>query len=518
MDRLFRSFSKVFIIAIVVKIVDVVRNLVVASYLGVSGHADIYLGIISIPDSILIIAGFDTIRGVVNSEYSGLFSAGDNNDIWESFSNLFNLILISGFIVTFVLYIYRSSVVSIFLPGFDEEKKILAISMTTIIFPIFFLKALIGLFQAVLNSQKKFYSPVLLMSLVSICILFSVLFPYIQNELLYNLSFGNLIGNIFVCVGLGWIIFQNGGKIKIGKLHFDKLTKKVIKSCFAILVLVLFNQLYLSSRNFFASFCEDGAISSLNYSAAITNLICILIFTTVFGILVSDLSSSFVTEKRILSKRLFINTLNTLLFIIVPIVIILLINRREVLELLYLRGNLDKIGIEKLITPFTWETLGIISFILYTIPTALFLAKKEYKLITKIGSLIFISGIIMNYFFSNIFGYSGISMVTFIIHFIYGFFLLIYAQRILGKLSSNIKPMIMIVMSGVIVWIVLFLFKLLVFDAFLSLYLKNIIITLVMNVFICLILYYLITSFLKVNYAAKWKNKYFLLKKDGVSN
>ncbi len=352
MDRLFKSFSRLFVIAVIVKIIDVVRNLVVASVLGVSGKADIYLGVISIPDSILIIAGFDTIRGVVNSEFSGLFSKGKKKEIWESFSNLLKIIVVSGLLFTFVLYIGRTFVIGLFLPGFSEEKKILAVSLTPIIFPIFFMKALIGLFQSVLNSHKNFYIPVLLLSLVSISVLISLLFPYFNNEVLFNLSFGNFLGNVFVCTGLGWLIFKIGGEINLKKIYIDTTTKHVLKSCFAILILVFFNQIYLSSKNFFASFCGEGAISSLNYSAAITNMIVILVFTTVFSVLVSDLSSSFATEKRIVSKKIFFNTLNTLFFIIIPLVVFISLNKEDILKLLYLRGNLDNVGIDKILAPF----------------------------------------------------------------------------------------------------------------------------------------------------------------------
>ena len=222
MDRLFKSFSRLFVIAVIVKIIDVVRNLVVASVLGVSGKADIYLGVISIPDSILIIAGFDTIRGVVNSEFSGLFSKGKKKEIWESFSNLLKIIVVSGLLFTFVLYIGRTFVIGLFLPGFSEEKKILAVSLTLLIFPIFFMKALIGLFQSVLNSHKNFYIPVLLLSLVSISVLISLLFPYFNNEVLFNLSFGNFLGNVFVCTGFRWLIFKIGGEINLKKIYIDQ--------------------------------------------------------------------------------------------------------------------------------------------------------------------------------------------------------------------------------------------------------------------------------------------------------
>ena len=156
-------------------------------------------------------------------------------------------------------------------------------------------------------------------------------------------------------------------------------------------------------------------------------MIVILVFTTVFSVLVSDLSSSFATEKRIVSKKIFFNTLNTLFFIIIPLVVFISLNKEDILKLLYLRGNLDNVGIDKILAPFFWETLYLVSFIIYIIPTALYLAKKEYKLITKIGTPIYILGILLNLFFTRMFGYVGISIVNFTIHLAYGVILMLYS-------------------------------------------------------------------------------------------
>ncbi|MBK8983382.1 MAG: hypothetical protein IPM38_13935 [Ignavibacteria bacterium] len=72
MNSTSRVFSRLFIIVIFIKIFDVFKNLVIASVLGVSSSADIYTALISIPDSLIVLIGLDTIKGVVNSEYASL--------------------------------------------------------------------------------------------------------------------------------------------------------------------------------------------------------------------------------------------------------------------------------------------------------------------------------------------------------------------------------------------------------------------------------------------------------------
>ena len=69
---LLKTFSLLFIITLVIRFIDVVKNLYVASKIGVSDVSDIYLALIVIPDSLIVLIGFDTIRGVINSEFSGI--------------------------------------------------------------------------------------------------------------------------------------------------------------------------------------------------------------------------------------------------------------------------------------------------------------------------------------------------------------------------------------------------------------------------------------------------------------
>ncbi|MBK9334795.1 MAG: hypothetical protein IPM96_20950 [Ignavibacteria bacterium] len=138
MNSTSRVFSRLFIIVIFIKIFDVFKNLVIASVLGVSSSADIYTALISIPDSLIVLIGLDTIKGVVNSEYASLQKEDEKNLIWNSFNNLFNILFYAGVIVVSVILIFNSAVIKILLPGFEGDKFLKAIEISYIIFPILF--------------------------------------------------------------------------------------------------------------------------------------------------------------------------------------------------------------------------------------------------------------------------------------------------------------------------------------------------------------------------------------------
>jgi putative peptidoglycan lipid II flippase len=449
MSKTLKVFSGLFTVVILIKVFDVFKNLVIASILGVSTNADIYTALVNIPESIVVVLGLDTIRGVVNSEYAHLYARGEMEKIWTSFKNLFSFLFWISLVIVIILVLLNEYVVDILLPGFTGEKNLKAAEVAYFIFPIFFFKVLIGYYHSVYNAVKRFFFPVVTPVIIGVFLLISVYLPYYRGDIIFNLSLANLAGNAVLLAMLITGLVKAGGWFKIGGISLDPLSKKVLKGCLSILLLVICNQLYLFSRNFFASFYGDGAISSLHYAGTLTSVIISLIFATFFTVLISSLSSIFSSDFKIKARRLFLNTLTGMIFAIIPVVIIFIVCNKELLSLVYLRGNFSAEGIEMTSRPFFWESLALFTFVLYNISTTLYLAKKEYALLTIIGSIVYISGIFFNYIFSSFFGYYGISMAGFVTTGIYGILLLYYSRKMIGRYYRYTREIGYLIISGI---------------------------------------------------------------------
>lgn len=509
MNDIYKIFSRIFIITIIIKVLDIFKNLIIASKFGVSSSADIYMAVVSIPDSMLILLGLDTIRGVINSEYSALFSKGKENIIFISYKNIFNLLLIIAVFLLIASYIFRENIISALLPGFSGERYYKAISISLIIFPIVFFKLFLGFFQSIYNAFRKFYSPIVLPIIGTIIVFIAIYIPYYKSDLIYNLSFANLIGNFIIVLIMFYGVLKIGGRPNLKYFEIDELTKKIIKNCLSLFILVLCNQLFLVSRNFFASYFGDGAISSLNYASYIPLTISTLSFTIIFSVLLSNLSSSFASKRRSIARKLFVNTFLGLFFIFIPVCIFLIIFKYEVLKLVFLRGNFDLEGLNKVINPFIWETLSLLTFVIYIIPTALYLAKKEYFLMTKIGSLVYLLGILLNFILVRYIDYYGVSISHFFITTLYGYLLLLYSRRFLGRYGIYVRHFLLLIVSGIITSIPFYFLKELFSNIF---KVENIIInisSLVISSILLFILYLLITSIFNVNYLFRLKEIIF---------
>ncbi len=503
MSRTSRIFSKLFLIVLIIKIFDVFKNLVIASILGVSSNADIYTALISIPDSLIVILGLDTIRGVVNSEYAHFNTIGRQQEMWRSFNNLFNILFLIAIVVVAAIILFNNFIISILLPGFEGIKKEKAVEISYIIFPILFLKVFIGYFHSVYNAVKNFFFPVIAPVVVGIALLISVLIPYYNNEVIYNLSFANLAGNIVLFALMTGGLIKLGADFRIHRIEIDEVTQKVLKGSLSILLLVICNQLYLFSKNYFASYYGEGAISSLHYSGTIPSVIISIIFATFFTVLISDLSSIFSNEQKIKARKLFLNTLSSLIFMVIPVIVMFIVYAGEILSLVYLRGNFTEEGIQMTMKPFMWDALALFTFILYIIPTTLYLAKKEYLLLTKIGSLVYLTGILLNYLLTEYFGYYAISMAAFFTTGIYGIMLLFYSRKIIGRLGKYSLRIILMILSGVLTFVILVLLRTYFFDKYISNQFDKLLILIIINSLITILVYFAITYFLRVNYTSE---------------
>ncbi|MDQ3021776.1 MAG: hypothetical protein M3R36_14575 [Bacteroidota bacterium] len=500
MKEISKIFSRLFIIVLCIKAFDVFKNLVIASILGVSDNADIYTSLISIPDSLIVLLGLDTIRGVVNSEYAHFYTKGELRNMWDSFNNLFNFLFWISIVIVTLVIIFNFQIIGLLLPGFTGDKKLKAIEISYIIFPILFFKVFTGYFHSVYNSVKSFYFPVVSPLIISILLLISVLIPYYHGEVIFNISFANLLGNIILFILMLIGLKRIGAMIKLKKPILDPISRKVIKGSSSILILVICNQLYLFSRNFFASYFGEGAVSALHYSGTITSVIISMIFATFFTVLISNLSSFFSEDQIEKARSLYLQTISTLMFVIVPSVAFFVVYGKEILTLVFLRGNFSEAGIEMTSKPFFWDALSLISFIMYIIPTALYLAKKEYKSLAMTGSMVYLFGIGLNFLLSNYFGFYGISMATFITTGIYGILLIVFSQKIVGKLGKYFSTLTLIIICGIVSSVILAVFKTIFFSKFINNDFPGLLLIIFANLLILTAVYLVSTSLLRVNF------------------
>jgi len=400
----------------------------------------------------LVVTGLDTLNGVVNSEYSSLHSHKQYKKIFTSLSFIAFWISVISIVIVGLSILLKFPLINILFPGFDDYKKLTAVNLFSIILYIIFFKSISGFLITTSNSLKSFYIPAIIPVFLSVSIF---AFSFLKSDdLIRNLAYGNLAGNIIIFIFLGLSFYKYREYFSFPSFKMDDVSKKIIFGCAATFLLVFSNQLFILSRNFFASYFDNGDLSSLNYATQITRLINLVIFLTVFNLSVNKFSSNYALTKIVFSRDFLIKLLFGISFIVLPIIVFFLSFSNEIISLVYKRGNITTTDINKIVPPFFWETLAILPYIFHTIITTLFLAFKKYKQLTKVGVLAFILGILFTYIFSSVWGYVGISMAQFATSLFYAITLTYSSQYLIGRIRKEIYDFVLIFSFGILIYFV----------------------------------------------------------------
>lgn len=450
-----KYFSSLFITIGFLKLFEIVQRLLIGYKFGLSESADVYWSILIIPDALIILTGLDSLKGIINSEFANS-NISRKDSLKASFSFIFYWVLIYSGLIFMILFLVKESVINLFLPGFPLSKKEISYSIAFWFLGLFFLKALFGFLQTVSNAIQKFLLPNILLCLLPISLTI-LIYIVPSNQMLNILSEGNFFVFLIITIFLFVFIVRNTGFLNVNIFKPDFLTIKILKGSILTLGLVIFNQLFISSKNFFASFLPDGSISILSYSSAVSTPINMIIFMSIFSVLLTNLSIKSEEVNRNELKIFFIKILSVFIACVVPTIVFLIAFRKEILTIFYLRGNFNPQDIGLIEKSFIWDAMSIFSYVLYIFPTALYLAIKRYKLISIIGCSIYAFGIFLNYFLSNHYGYVGLSISNFFITLLYGTLLLFFSQKTFGRLNKEFVTILKIVLSCAPVYIFSFL-------------------------------------------------------------
>lgn len=463
MAKIYRTFSWLFIITFLIRMFDVLKNLIIASSVGVSGSADVFFALQFIPEYLVVLLGIDTLKGVVNSEYSTHNKNKEYAKVNKSFSGLFSFIFVISLILTFVIVFFREDMIRLFLPGLSSESYSIAVTISIFILPVFFFKSIISLLHPYLNSKKIYYFPVLTQIVITASIIYFIYFPLGDNKLVINISIGFLVGNLMYLIILLIPVYPVLVSNIKDFFKRDELTNKILKGCLTLLLLSIINQIYLFSRNYFASYFPEGSLSSISYGYSIPYFVSTFTFNIVFSVLLTHISTinedSDGSPSKVERSRLIFNTLSFIYYIYIPIVILFVVFSNKVLTIVFMRGNFDLEGIEMTSRPFIWESLSLMTYLFYIIPVIMYLALKKYKKLMMIGSTTFLLGILLNYSASRFFGYYGISVGNFFTMGLYGIALFYGLRKEFVNFKENILTFIRIQLSFIIALAVIYILR-----------------------------------------------------------
>jgi len=504
-SQIFRSSSGITFLSLLSTIFGFITQIILAAIFGTAKEMDAYLVSITIPAMVISI-----FSGSLNYTFIPVFvenkTKGLHAEAWETVNNLFNLSFIVFLALALLGIIYSVRIVNIIAPGLSEVTKSIACSLFKIQIPMIAFSGVSAILSGIYYAEKKFLYPSIA-NLINSAILFIIVYLFSGTLGIRAVAWGGIIGS---CAAFFMLL---PALLKVPKYKFTfTLKEQGTQRILRLIIPLLFGAIFYRADNliqrYIASSLTTGSISYLGYAFKLVSTASSLIVSGISIVLlqhVSELSSQN-NVKEI--GHTFSSAFKWLTFFIMPIIIIMVIVGRDLINILFQRGRFDELA-----TYSTWLCLMLYSGVFYggiigSITTPIFYAYKNTNIVVTIGIAGALLQAFLSYFLAKSFSYSGLPIAYSISNLITIFIFLITLNKkyVTIPLKEMLTMLILVCSAGIVVTLMLWQVK-----TFLLLnvspYLRFTIMVPVIGIF-----YLGICSLLKINEAIKFEKFIYSLK------
>ncbi|MBF0412264.1 MAG: murein biosynthesis integral membrane protein MurJ [Desulfamplus sp.] len=449
------------------RVIGLTREMAIAFAGGARGDVDAYQIAFIIPEILnhVVASGFLSVTFI--PIFSSYIANNKEEDGWRVFSIIFNTFGMMLIIFISVAFYYSPELVRFFAPGFKDPQLFnSAVKMTRIIMPAQFFFFAGGMFMAVQFTKEKFFIPALAPLLYNIGIIAGGLTGFfLESRIGTSLSFGmeGFAWGVLVGAFLGNFALQYIGAKQTGmKIYplFNLKHPEFIKYVWLTIPLIVGLSMTFSTEillKYFGSFLSEGSIAALNYSLRI-----MFILVGIFGQAVGVASYPFMANLASLGKigelNALLNTTLKYLLLVIPISVLFMVLRYEIVFLLFQRGrfNIDATRITAEILPFIMA--GTFAFAAQTVVVRGYYAMQNTWFPAIFGTIAVVGSLPLFFIFMRWLGAPGVGLALSLSAFINSGFLFVLWNRRSGNRGAGavyIFTLKIIVLScgiGLILW------------------------------------------------------------------
>jgi putative peptidoglycan lipid II flippase len=400
-------------LTLVSRIFGLIRDILIAKYVGVSTLSDIFFAAFRLPNFFRRIFA----EGAFNNAFVPIFSAKLESDQKNAIifaQNILSLLFFILLILVIFMQIFMPIIISSIFPGFNDNQQQLNLAINSSRITIFYLLfiCLASLFSAILNSLGKFAAasstPIILN------LTFIVFLLYLRDKfpnLAYNLSYAVFFAGILQLI---WIIaFSLRQKILIypkwPKINQDIKTffKKFIPGVIGGNVMQMNLLIDTAIASLFA-----GGISYIYYADRINQLPLAMIGIALSVTLLPTLSKKIQNKDFTEANNLHNKILGIGLLIAIPAAIGLCFLAEEIIEILFQRDHFTITETLKVSKALMIYAIALPAFIMVKILEIGFFARGNTKIPMRIAIICLFVNLILNLFFIQFFGYLGLVIAS----------------------------------------------------------------------------------------------------------
>jgi putative peptidoglycan lipid II flippase len=346
------------------RILGLVREVVAASYFGVSGAMSAFTIAFQVPNLVRALFADSALQGAFIPVFTELLEKGERREAFRIASSLFFLILLVLGAVTALFVLFAEPLMSLFAPGFDDNPalKDLTVNLARLMFPIVVLLALSGLVVGMLNSFEHFAVPALApvaWNLVIVAALVGLVPVLPDEDEIYAYAIGILAGTVVqFLLPLPWLRGR-GGRFTLTLDWRDERVRRVLKLMFPVTLALGLINLSLLINSLFGTLVSDQAPAAIDKAFRIYQLPQGLFSISIATILFPTLARFATRGARDDLRRTMAGGVRQICLLLIPSAVLMAVLAEPITRLVYERGAFGNEATDLTSTAMFWWSISL---------------------------------------------------------------------------------------------------------------------------------------------------------------
>lgn len=396
-------------VALLSKLTGFVRELVLANFFGTTQAMDAFIVAFTIPDLLGTLVKLGLITAFIPVYSSCLADSPAKAGKMANTLLLISLVVLS--VVVVIGAVLAKPLVSLMAPGFSQEAQALAASLTGIIFPIVAISGVVGVLCGIQQVHQVFLYPALAYPVWSVTLI-AIVCAFSGQAGIYAAAYAVIAGGILQlavqCPGLIRCNYRFRWQFDFTRSEVGRVALLVVPALTGIAA----NNICLFIDRIFASSLAVGSISILNYAVQVNNVFIGLFITPLTTVLYPTLARHYAAGDIESYKRYLNTSIRLIAFIITPVMLFLMVFRRQVVEVLFRRGAFDSQAVEMTALVLMFFTVGMLGMALLDLLNQSFFAQQITIVPVLVSGAIILINICLNFILVGPLAQGGPALAT----------------------------------------------------------------------------------------------------------
>jgi putative peptidoglycan lipid II flippase len=346
------------------RVLGLVREVVAASYFGVSGAMSAFTIAFQVPNLMRALFADSALQGAFVPVFTELLEKGERREAFRVASSLFLLILLVLGTITALFVLLAGPIMSVFAPGFDDQPALrdLTVHLSQLMFPIVLLLALSGVVVGMLNSFEHFSVPALAPVAWNVVIIGALvgLTPLLaEDDEIYAYAVGVLLGTALqFALPLPWLRGR-GGRFSLALDWRNPHVRRVLKLMLPVTIALGLINLSLLINSLFGTLVSEQAPAAIDKAFRIYQLPQGLFSISIATILFPTLSRLATRGARDDLRRTMGNGVRQICLLLIPSAALMAVLSEPITRLVYQRGAFDAQATDLVATAMVWWSISL---------------------------------------------------------------------------------------------------------------------------------------------------------------